>query len=289
MKITDILNSKPVTLSFEVFPPGSHAAFQATAAAASQIAALSPAFLSVTYGAGGGTSEYTLGLAEEIRAKNNVEVLPHLTCVSSDREHVNNMMSAGQSTGFENIRALRGDLPKNGCISSDYHYAAELIRDIRSRGEFCIGAACYPEGHPECVHKNDDIRYLKEKVDAGCDFLTTQLFFDNAVLYNFLYRIREAGITLPVLAGIMPITSARYLKRSVAMSGTVVPARFLAIVDRFGDNPAAMKQAGIVYACDQIIDLFANGIRHVHVYTMNKPDVAAAIQDHLSGMLGRTF
>ena len=199
MKITDILNSKPVTLSFEVFPPGSHAAFEVTAAAASQIAALSPAFLSVTYGAGGGTSEYTLGLAEEIRAKNNVEVLPHLTCVSSDREHVNKMISAFQSKGFENIMALRGDLPKNGCISSDYHYAAELIRDIRSRGEFCIGAACYPEGHPECVHKNDDIRYLKEKVDAGCDFLTTQLFFDNAVLYNFLYRIREAGITAQAL------------------------------------------------------------------------------------------
>ena len=277
MKITDILNSKPVTLSFEVFPPGSHAAFEATTAAASQIAALSPAFLSVTYGAGGGTSEYTLGLAEEIRAKNNVEVLPHLTCVSSDREHVNKMISAFQSKGFENIMALRGDLPKNGCISSDYHYAAELIRDIRSRGEFCIGAACYPEGHPECAHKNDDIRYLKEKVDAGCDFLTTQLFFDNAVLYNFLYRIREAGITLPVLAGIMPITSARYLKRSVAMSGTVVPARFLAIVDRFGDNPAAMKQAGIVYACEQIVDLIANEVNHIHVYTMNKPDVAAGI------------
>ena len=285
MKITDILNAKPVTLSFEVFPPGSHAAFEGTAAAASQIAALSPAFLSVTYGAGGGTSEYTLGLAEEIRAKNNVEVLPHLTCVSSDREHVNKMISAFQSKGFENIMALRGDLPKNGCISSDYHYAAELIRDIRSHGEFCIGAACYPEGHPECVHKNDDIRYLKEKVDAGCDFLTTQLFFDNAVLYNFLYRIREAGITLPVLAGIMPITSARYLKRSVAMSGTVVPARFLAIVDRFGDNPAAMKQAGIVYACEQIVDLIANEVNHIHVYTMNKPDVAAGIVRTLGEIL----
>ncbi len=285
MKITDILNSKPVTLSFEVFPPGSHAAFEATTAAASQIAALSPAFLSVTYGAGGGTSEYTLGLAEEIRAKNNVEVLPHLTCVSSDREHVNKMISAFQSKGFENIMALRGDLPKNGCISSDYHYAAELIRDIRSRGEFCIGAACYPEGHPECAHKNDDIRYLKEKVDAGCDFLTTQLFFDNAVLYNFLYRIREAGITLPVLAGIMPITGARYLKRSVAMSGTVVPARFLAIVDRFGDNPAAMKQAGIVYACEQIVDLIANEVNHIHVYTMNKPEVAAGIVSTLGEIL----
>ena len=285
MKITDILKSKPVTLSFEVFPPGSHAAFEAIAAAASQIAALSPAFLSVTYGAGGGTSEYTLGLAEEIRAKNNVEVLPHLTCVSSDREHVNKMISAFQSKGFENIMALRGDLPKNGCISSDYHYAAELIRDIRLRGEFCIGAACYPEGHPECAHKNDDIRYLKEKVDAGCDFLTTQLFFDNAVLYNFLYRIREAGITLPVLAGIMPITSARYLKRSVAMSGTVVPARFLAIVDRFGDNPAAMKQAGIVYACEQIVDLIANEVNHIHVYTMNKPDVAAGIVRTLGEIL----
>ena len=285
MKIIDILNSKPVTLSFEVFPPGSHAAFESTAAAAAQIAALSPDFLSVTYGAGGGTSEYTLGLAGEIREKSKVEVLPHLTCVSSDREHVKRMISAFQAQGFENIMALRGDLPKNGPVSSDYHYAAELIRDIRSQGDFCIGAACYPEGHPECAHKNEDILHLKEKVDAGCDFLTTQLFFDNAILYNFLYRIREAGITLPVLAGIMPITSAKYLKRSVAMSGTVVPARFLAIVDRFGDNPAAMKQAGIVYACEQIVDLIANEVNHIHVYTMNKPDVAAGIVKTLSGIV----
>ena len=285
MKIIDILNSKPVTLSFEVFPPGSHAAFESTAAAAAQIAALSPDFLSVTYGAGGGTSGYTLGLAAEIREKSKVEVLPHLTCVSSDREYVGKMISAFQAKGFENIMALRGDLPKNGPVSSDYHYAAELIRDIRSQGDFCIGAACYPEGHPECAHKNEDILHLKEKVDAGCDFLTTQLFFDNAILYNFLYRIREAGITLPVLAGIMPITSAKYLKRSVAMSGTVVPARFLAIVDRFGDSPAAMKQAGIVYACEQIVDLIANEVNHIHVYTMNKPDVAAGIVKTLSGIV----
>ena len=285
MKITDILKSKPVTLSFEVFPPGSHAAFESTAAAAAQIAALAPDFLSVTYGAGGGTSEYTLGLAGEIREKSKVEVLPHLTCVSSDRDHVKQMISAFQMQRFENIMALRGDLPKNGPVSSDYHYAAELIRDIRSQGDFCIGAACYPEGHPECAHKNEDIQHLKEKVAAGCDFLTTQLFFDNAILYNFLYRIREAGITLPVLAGIMPITSAKYLKRSVAMSGTVVPARFLAIVDRFGDNPAAMKQAGIVYACEQIVDLIANEVNHIHVYTMNKPDVAAGIVNTLSGIL----
>ncbi len=285
MKIIDILNSKPVTLSFEVFPPGSHAAFESTAAAAAQIAALSPDFLSVTYGAGGGTSEYTLGLAVEIREKSKVEVLPHLTCVSSDREYVGKMISAFQAKGFENIMALRGDLPKNGPVSSDYHYAAELIRDIRSQGDFCIGAACYPEGHPECPHKNEDILHLKEKVDAGCDFLTTQLFFDNAILFNFLYRIREAGITLPVLAGIMPITSAKYLKRSVAMSGTVVPARFLAIVDRFGDSPAAMKQAGIVYACEQIVDLIANEVNHIHVYTMNKPDVAAGIVKTLSGIV----
>ncbi len=285
MKIIDILNSKPVTLSFEVFPPGSHAAFESTAAAAAQIAALSPDFLSVTYGAGGGTSEYTLGLAVEIREKSKVEVLPHLTCVSSDREYVGKMISAFQAKGFENIMALRGDLPKNGLVSSDYHYAAELIRDIRSQGDFCIGAACYPEGHPECPHKNEDILHLKEKVDAGCDFLTTQLFFDNAILFNFLYRIREAGITLPVLAGIMPITSAKYLKRSVAMSGTVVPARFLAIVDRFGDSPAAMKQAGIVYACEQIVDLIANEVNHIHVYTMNKPDVAAGIVKTLSGIV----
>ena len=195
------------------------------------------------------------------------------------------MLEVYREKGIENILALRGDIPQDGRVSTDYKYAVELIRDIRENGDFCIGGACYPEGHVESENKREDLRRLKEKTDAGLDFLTTQMFFNNDIFYNFLYRAREAGIEIPVIAGIMPITSAKMLKRSIAMSGTDVPQRFRAIVDYFGTDPAAMTQAGIVYASEQIIDLIANGIRHIHVYTMNKPDVAGGIMKNLSHIL----
>ena len=167
-----------------------------------------------------------------------------------------------------------------------YRHATDLIRDIREiSSDFCIGAACYPEIHPESANQKEDIRYLKEKVDAGCSFLTTQMFFDNNLLYNFLYKIREAGITVPVIPGIMPITNGNQVDRAVKLSGSFIPQRFKSLVDRFGTSPAAMKQAGIAYATDQIIDLYANGITNVHVYSMNKPDVAARIQGNLSDIL----
>ncbi len=286
MRIKDILNSKKVTVSFEVFPPKTADNYRSVESATVKIAALRPDFLSVTYGAGGGTSEYTLNIAQNLRDNYGVEVLPHLTCVSSTKEHVRDMISQFKQRGFENIMALRGDIPKDGRRANDYRYACELIRDIRDQGDFCIGGACYPEGHVECATKDEDIRHLKEKVDAGCDFLTTQMFFDNSILYNFLYRIREAGITVPVLAGIMPITNANQVARTVSLSGTYLPARFKSIVDRFGNNPAAMKQAGIIYATEQIIDLIANDVNHIHVYTMNKPAIAAGIMESLSAIIG---
>ena len=233
--------------------------------------------MSVTYGAGGGTGAYTTQIAAGIQQKYGVPTLAHLTCVSSTREHVREMTRIYQENGIENILALRGDIPADGKVSQDYHYAAELIRELREEGDFCLGGACYPEGHIEAANRKEDIRHLKEKVDAGLDFITTQMFFNNEVFYNFLYRAREAGITVPVIAGIMPITSPRQLQRSASMSGTDVPRRFRAIVDYFGENPEAMKQAGIVYAAEQIIDLLANGIRHIHIYTMNKPEVAEGI------------
>ena len=287
MKISEILKQEKVTLSLEVFPPKTSEKYESTAAAAKKIAALHPDFMSVTYGAGGGTGTYTAGIAEEIQKEHGVTTLAHLTCVSSSREHVLKMLKVYEEKGIENILALRGDIPQDGKVSEDYRYAAELIRDIHTYagGKFCLGGACYPEGHVECVHKKDDIGHLKEKVDAGLDFLTTQMFFDNNIFYNFLYRIREYGIYIPVIAGIMPITNAKQLSRSVAMSGTDVPQRFRAIVDYFGENPEAMKQAGIIYATEQIVDLIANGIRHIHVYTMNKPSVAAAIMENLSEVL----
>ncbi len=292
MKIKDILEGKRYSLSFEVFPPKTGAAYDSVKIATEEIARLSPAFMSVTYGAGGGTSAYTLEIARRIEEDCGVPSLAHLTCISSTRETVRRQIRAFSEAGIENVMALRGDIPADRAGEDrsgwDYRYATELIADIKALApEMCIGGACYPEIHPESANQREDIAHLREKVDAGCDFLTTQMFFDNNLLYNFLYKIREAGITAPVIAGIMPITNANQVERAIRLSGSFMPQRFKSLVDKFGRYPDAMKQAGIAYATDQIIDLYANGITHVHVYTMNKPDVAAKIQANLSDILGK--
>ena len=287
MKIIDRLNEERIHISFEVFPPKTNEGFDKVIAAVDAMAQLNPAFISVTYGAGGGTSRNTGKIASHIKEDLDTLSLAHLTCASSTKEEVQRVIEDLKELGIENILALRGDIPEgiNFPDTDRFRYACELVEEIRRHGDFCIGAACYPEGHVENEHKEDDIRYLKQKVDSGVDFLTTQMFFDNDVHYNFLYRIREAGITVPVLPGIMPITSASQMKKSQELSGTVFPRRFLAILDRFGSSPAAMKQAGIAYATDQIIDLLANGVKNIHIYTMNKPDVAAAIMNNLSEII----
>ena len=287
MKIINRLNEDRIHISFEIFPPKTDEGYDKVIAAADEIAGLSPAFISVTYGAGGGTSKNTARIAAHIRHDLHVESLAHLTCASSTKEEVRRVIADLKELGIENILALRGDIPQGMAFpdADRFRYAYELVTEIKKHGDFCIGAACYPEGHVENEHKADDIRYLKQKVDCGVDFLTTQMFFDNDIHYNFLYRIREAGITVPVLPGIMPITSATQMKRSQELSGTVFPRRFLSILDRFGDSPAAMKQAGIAYATDQIIDLLANGVRNIHIYSMNKPEVAQAIMANLSDIV----
>lgn len=286
MKIRDILASKEVTVSYEVFPPKKDMPFEPIVNAVDRLCESKPDFMSVTYGAGGGVGHNTIKIADHVQNKLGVTSLAHFTCISSTREQVGETIEAIKAANIENILALRGDIPTDNQVCGDYKYAAELITEIKKHGDFSIGAACYPEGHVECAHKEEDIAYLKEKVDRGVDFLTTQMFFDNNVLYNFLYRIRERGITVPVIAGIMPVTNGKQISRICQLSGTYLPARFKAIVDKFGDNPAAMKQAGIAYATDQIIDLIANGIKGIHIYTMNKPDVAESIRSNLSHILG---
>ncbi len=292
MKITEILNTEKLLLSFEVFPPKTETAFESVKEATEEIAKLKPSFMSVTYGAGGGTSKYTLDIAKNIKDMYGVPTLAHLTCVSSTKETVREKIKEIEKSGIKNIMALRGDIPeelKNADRSKwDYNYAVDLIYELKSIDpDFCIGGACYPEIHPESCNQKEDIKRLKEKIDAGCDFLTTQMFFDNNLLYNFLYKIREAGITVPVIPGIMPITNAKQVERAVKLSGSFMPQRFKSLVDKFGSDPAAMKQAGIAYATDQIIDLYANNITNVHVYSMNKPDVAELIQRNLSDILGK--
>ena len=290
MKLTDLLKEDKLHISFEVFPPKSDTVFESVKLSTEKIAALRPSFVSVTYGAGGGTSQYTLDIAKNIKERYGVPTMAHLTCVSSSRENVQRMIRAIDKAGIKNVMALRGDIPQyleNADRSNwDYRHASELVRELKATGkQFCIGGACYPEIHPESANSREDLLHLKEKVDAGCDFLTTQMFFDNGLYYSFLYRLREVGITVPVLPGIMPITNAAQIARAVKLSGSFIPHRFATLVDKFGGNPAAMQQAGIAYATDQIIDLFANGIKNVHVYTMNKPEVAAKIMDNLSEIL----
>ena len=292
MRISDLLKRESLSLSFEVFPPRTDTTFENVRAATEEIAKLRPSFMSVTYGAGGGTSKYTLDIAKRIKQSWGVPSLAHLTCVSSSKETVRERIADIKAAGIQNVMALRGDIPAKLRDSDrslwDYHHAVELIRQLKeSAPELCIGGACYPEIHPESANQKEDIKYLGEKVEAGCEFLTTQMFFDNNLLYNFLYKLREAGITVPVIPGIMPITNANQVRHAVKLSGSFVPQRFKSLVDKFGHDPAAMKQAGIAYATDQIIDLYANGITNVHIYSMNKPDVAAKIQANLSDILGK--
>ena len=282
MKITEIISGKKPSLSMEVFPPKTDDKFEGVMEATMKIAELSPSFMSVTYGAGGGTSRYTADIASALKAK-GVEPLAHLTCVNSTKEVVHQRLEDLKARGIENILALRGDMVEGMDKSHlEYHYANELTKEIKDFGGFCVGGACYPEGHPESPNSAADIESLKIKVDAGCEFLTTQMFFDNNILYNFMYRMYRAGVNVPVVAGIMPVTNANQIKRICSISKQALPQRFVRIVDRYGDNPAVMKQAGIAFATEQIIDLFANGINAVHVYSMNKPDVAAAIMNNLS-------
>jgi methylenetetrahydrofolate reductase (NADPH) len=287
MKISKVLQSQARSLSFEVFPPKTDSSFETVRSATEEIASLTPSYMSVTYGAGGGTSKYTVEIAKNIKEKYSVPTLAHLTCVSSTRETVRERIEDMKSAGIRNVMALRGDIPSGmEDAPRDYKYAIELIREIRESGyDFCIGGACYPEVHPESLNAELDILHLKEKCDAGLDFLTTQMFFDNELYYRFLDKARASGITLPIVPGVMPITRANQVERAISLSGSFVPRRFLALVDKFGDDPRAMTQAGIAYATDQIIDLFASGVTNVHVYSMNKPEVARAILYNLSDIL----
>ena len=292
MKLTEIFDKGRLSLSFEVFPPRSDTALENVMRATEEIAALKPSFMSVTYGAGGGTSHYTLEVAKNIENRYGVPTVAHLTCVSSTRGTVRDRLSDMEKMGIKNVMALRGDIPKDWVdvdrSKLDYRYAIDLIREIKDAGhDFCIGAACYPEVHPESESMQADLLHLKDKVDAGADFLTTQMFFDNGLFYNFLDRATAMGISVPVIAGIMPITDGRQIKRAVELSGCYIPPRYTALLDRFGDDPVAMRDAGIAYATDQIIDLFSMGVKNVHVYSMNKPEVSRKIKENLLGVIGK--
>ncbi len=288
MFITDIFEKNEIVISFEVFPPKPHIPISDVMPTVEALAKKKPAYMSVTYGAGGGNTENALEVASYIQNDLDMTVLAHLTCIGAKKENIFSILDALKKNNVKNILALRGDFPQDKPFDKDsmeFKYAYELIREIKSYGGFCVGGACYPEGHVENPNKEKDIDNLLYKVEAGVDFLVTQLFFDNNMLYSFLYRLAAKNIQVPVTAGIMPVTSTASIKRMCAMSGATLTPKFRAMADKFEDKPEALKQAGIAYATEQIIDLISNGVRRIHVYTMNKPDIAGKIVENISSII----
>ena len=297
MRISDILNAKKLSVSFEIFPPKQQSSYESVINTAMKLCSLHPDFMSITYGAGGSTKRNTAQIAGELQTKGNATALAHLTCVGASKEDISATAAELSKLGIENVLALRGDIPQpdaNGNMPEGYFdawkekgyaHASDLVAVLKATGNFCVGGACYPEGHPESYNRDIDIDNVKYKVEAGCDFLTTQMFFDNDMLYSFLYRLQSKGIHVPVLAGIMPITQPSQVKRMIKLSNAYIPRKLLMIVDRFQDSPEALMQAGIAYATDQIIDLISNGVRGIHIYTMNKPNVAEAIMSNINSIV----
>ena len=285
MKIRDILAEGRPSVSFEVFPPRKDAPFAPVKDAVARLAKERPSFMSVTYGASGNAQANTAEIASFVQ-KCGVPALAHLTCLTATREGIAREAQTLRAAGIENVLCLRGDMPSasDAAAPGEFKHAVDLVRALKPEG-FCLGGACYPERHPECQHMEDDIIHLREKVEAGLDFVTTQMFFDNNIFYRYLSKLRDRGVTVPVVAGIMPVTNGRQIDRICKLSGTYLPSRFKAIVDKFGERPEAMLDAGVAYATEQIVDLFANGVNAVHVYTMNRPEVASRIMANLRSIV----
>lgn len=282
-KIIDILKTDDVCISCELFPPKQGTELQNSLEIVNKIAQVHPSYMSVTYGAGGSTVGYSAALAKEVQ-DNGIPALAHLTCVQADEKKILAVLKQLEDCGVKNILALRGDIPNNldGEKIGAFAHASDLMSFIKKQGDFCVGGAAYPEGHPESGSLAHDIENTKYKVDAGVDFLVTQMFFDNSILYNYMFRLLSAGINVPVVPGIMPVTNAKQITRICQLSGTKLPPHFRAIVEKFADKPEALQQAGIAYATGQIIDLIANGFSHVHIYTMNRPEIIGGIMNNLS-------
>lgn len=285
MKIASLFSEKTV-FSFEIFPPKKTAPIDTIYSTLEALQDLNPDFISVTFGAGGsGNGENTLAIARRLKERYGITPMAHLPCIHYTRTQIDTILAQFQENGIENVLALRGDRVEGMTPAEDFPHAADLVAYIHSRGEFDIAAACYPECHPEAPNLDTDIRYLKEKVDAGASHLITQLFFDNDIFYDFRYRAARAGIRVPIEAGIMPVTNRKQIERMVTMCGASLPRKFTKMVQRFENNPAALQDAGIAYAIDQIVDLVTDGVDGIHLYTMNNPYVARKISEAVGGIL----
>lgn len=285
LKIIDLLKSPKVCVSCELFPPKKGSELEHAQEIVRTIAIQGVDYMSVTYGAGGTAVGKSVALVSEIE-RCGVPALAHLTCVGADEQKIEGVLDQLKAANVQNVLALRGDLPQGQEHPlGDYAHASDLVKKIKSYGDFCVGGATYPEGHPEAAGLDEDLEHTKMKVEAGCDFLVTQMFFDNAMFYNFMYRMLAKGIQVPVVAGIMPVTNLKQIEKIFTLSGTPVPAPLRAMAERFADHPAALKQAGMAYAIGQIVDLIANGFTNIHIYTMNKPDIIGGIRSSLSEII----
>lgn len=286
MYIKDLFKEKKTVISFETFPPKENSVFDSVMNAINEITILKPDYISVTYGAGGGTSKNTLEIASNIQNNKNIAALAHITCVSSTKDEIQKLLCELKNNNINNILALRGDIPNDGTMPLsgilNYKYAYELIKDIKNFGGFCIAGACYPECHSDCKSIEQDIEHLKMKVDTGCDFLISQLFFDNSKMYRFIDTIHSKNINIPIEAGIMPITNSKQINRMVDLSGASIPKDFRVMLDKYNNDEESLKEAGIEYALKQIEGLISYGLNGVHIYTMNKPDIAKKMINGIS-------
>lgn len=282
MKITELLKDDKPCISCELFPPKAGSELQNALKIVDKIAEIKPHFMSVTYGAGGTSAGQTVAIAKAVE-EHNIPALAHLTCIDATGDGIESMLGKFRDNGIQNVLVLRGDAVTDK--PREFMHASDLMRKISASGDFCIGGACYPEGHPEAGSLDKDIENTKKKIDAGCEFLVAQMCFDNNIMYNYMYRLLRNGIDVPVVAGIMPVTNAKQINRICELSGTKLPPHYRAIVERFADDPQALMQAGIAYALGQIIDLIANGFKNIHVYTMNKPEVIGGIMKNLSEII----
>ena len=286
MRISSLFEQKKTVLSFEIFPPKRTSPIETIYKTLEELKDLKPDFISVTYGAGGNAGDTaTSDIAREIKHRYGIEPLAHLTCVNDTKQEIAQVLNRLENSSIENILALRGDINPNIPPKKEFRYASELVEYIRMRGGFHISGACYPEGHIDASDMEEDIRNLKHKVETGVEHLISQLFFDNAFFYSFLDRARAAGITVPIEAGIMPVTNKAQIERMVTLCGASLPPKFAKMMQRFEHSPEALRDAGIAYAVDQIVDLISQGVDGIHLYTMNNPYIARRIHECISGLI----
>lgn len=283
MKIKSLFETVKPTVSFEIFPPKKESSIDGIYDTIEQLKSLNPDFISVTYGAGGTTQSNTIEIASTVKKNYGIESIAHLTCITSDKKTLESTVDQLKAKNIKNILALRGDIPEgfDPGFNPDFKYAADLIHFLKEKGDFSIGCACYPEGHIESTKKSDDIEHLKTKVDAGADFLITQLFYDNDLFFDFREKLDIIDIKAPIIAGVLPVLNIKQIKRITELSGCSLPKKFIKILERYEHNPKALEEAGIAYAIEQTIDLMSSGIDGIHLYTMNRPDAALKIMNSI--------